>query len=322
MDLQFGNLANLQWSWLIGLVALVLLAAAILRRRALAQFATADRIDQLVPKGDQRRRFLKAALTLTCLAAMVLALIDIRWGKTWHEVPQKGIEVMFALDVSRSMLAQDVAPNRLDRAKQQISDMVDAMTGDRVGLIVFAGEARRRIPLTSHHNDFKQTLAEVGPQDVARGGSRLGSAIKVAADSFLDKTNDHKAIVLFTDGEDMKSDPMGQALRVHKARGVRIFTVGLGDMTHGGRIPIRSSRSNPSYLQYHGQQVWSKMNGEVLRQIASETGGAYIRPAPSRWIWLAFTVIISPVSSRRNSRRRASTAPSRVTNGLSARRWY
>jgi Ca-activated chloride channel family protein len=227
----------------------------------------------------------KDVLVLASLAAMVLALIDIRWGKIWREVPQKGIEVMFVLDVSRSMLAEDAAPNRLERAKQQISDMVDAMSGDRVGLVVFAGEARRRIPLTSHHNDFKQTLAEVGPQDVARGGSRLGDAIGAAADSFLDKTNDHKAMVLLTDGEDMESHPIEEARRVHQKRGVRIFTVGLGDEAQGARIPVRS-RGGKSYLQYNGQQVWSKMNGKVLRQIATETDGAYI-PAGAKQVDMA-----------------------------------
>jgi Ca-activated chloride channel family protein len=286
MDIQVGNVANLQWLWLLALVAAVLAVAAVLRRRALARFATANLIGQLIPAGGRVRRVAKAVLVLASLAAMVLALIDVRWGKTWRDVPQKGVEVMFVLDVSRSMLAQDAAPNRLDRAKQQINDMVDAMTGDRVGLVVFAGDARRRIPLTSHHNDFKQTLAEVGPQDVARGGSRLGDAIQAAADSFLNKTTDHKAIVLFTDGEDMESDPIKQAQKVHQERGVRIFTVGLGDATQGERIPVSTSRGERSYLQYNGQQVWSKMNGQVLRQIAADTDGAYI-PAGTKQVDMA-----------------------------------
>jgi len=286
MDIQVGNLANLQWLWLLAIVSVVVAVAAVLRRRALARFATANLIGQLIPAGGRMRRVAKAVLVLASLAAMVLALIDVRWGKTWRDVPQKGVEVMFVLDVSRSMLAQDAPPNRLDRAKQQITDMVDAMTGDRVGLVVFAGDARRRIPLTSHHNDFKQTLAEVGPQDVARGGSRLGDAIRVAADSFLNKTTDHKAIVLFTDGEDMESDPIKQAQKVHQERGVRIFTVGLGDATQGERIPVSTSRGDRSYLQYNGQQVWSKMNGQVLRQIATDTGGAYI-PAGTKQVDMA-----------------------------------
>jgi len=286
MDIQFGNLANLQWLWLIALVITVLIVAAVARRRALARFATANLIDQLIPPGGRIRRLAKAALILASMAAMVLALVDIRWGKAWRDVPQKGIEVMFVLDVSRSMLAQDTAPNRLDRAKQQITDMVDAMTGDRVGLVVFAGEARRRIPLTSHHNDIKQTLAEVGPQDIALGGSRLGDAIRTAADSFLSKTNDHKAIVLFTDGEDMESDPVKNARRVNKERGARIFTVGLGDMTQGGRIPVRTSGGDTSYLQHNGQQVWSKMNGNILRKIATKTDGVYI-PAGTKQVDMA-----------------------------------
>ena len=216
---------------------------------------------------------------------MVLALMDIRWGKTWQEVPQKGIEVMFALDVSRSMLAEDVAPNRLARAKQQIGDMVDEMAGDRIGLVAFAGETRQSVPLTTHYDDFKQVLETVGPQTVRRGGSRLASAIEAAADGFIDKTNDHKAIVIFTDGEDQESEPVELARKLFEEKGIRIFTVGLGNMDQGSRIPDSESRSG-DYLEYEGQQVWSKMNGEILKEIATVTKGAYV-PAGTKRVNMA-----------------------------------
>src|SRR6185312_14360819 len=172
-------------------------------------------------------------LITASMALMVLALVDFRWGKVWREVPQKGIEVMFVLDVSRSMLAEDAAPNRLERAKQQIKDTIDEMAGDRVGLLVFAGDTKQQIPLTTHYDDFKQMLDEVGPQNVRRGGSRLGDAITAASQSFLTKSNAHKAMVVFTDGEDQESKPIEAARRAHKETGVRIFTVGLGDMEKG-----------------------------------------------------------------------------------------
>ena len=148
------------------------------------------------PEGGARDR---------ALLALVLALIDIRWGKIWREVPQKGIEVMFVLDVSRSMLAEDAKPSRLERAKQQIGDMLEAMAGDRVGLVVFAGERVQLVPLTSHYQDFRQTLRDVGPENVDRGGSRLGDALQLAASGFLDQTGDHKAVVVLTDGEDQET---------------------------------------------------------------------------------------------------------------------
>jgi Ca-activated chloride channel family protein len=183
------------------------------------------------------------------------------------------------------MLAEDASPNRLTRAKQQIKDMVDEMAGDRVGLVAFAGDTRQSVPLTSHYEDFKQTLDSVGPHTVRSGGSRLGDAIAAAANGFLSKTNEHKAIVIFTDGEDQESNPVDVAKKLYADQGIRIFTVGLGDMDQGARIPETESRRG-GFVQYQGQQVWSKMNGKVLEQIAIETNGAYI-PAGTRRVNMA-----------------------------------
>ncbi|MCG8584824.1 MAG: VWA domain-containing protein [Pirellulales bacterium] len=286
MDIQLGNPANLYWLWLAISVGAVFIAAVAARRAALARFATSNLVRQLVPRGSASRRIAKAALATTAIVALVLALVDVRWGRDWREVPQKGIEVMFVLDVSRSMLAEDASPNRLERAKQQIRDMIDEMRGDRVGLVVFAGDVRQRIPLTSNYQDFKLALDEVGPHSVDRGGSRLGDAIRAATRSFLDKTNDHKAIVAFTDGEDHESEPLAAAEDAADTKGVRVFTVGLGDFEQGARIPVEHMSRHRAYLQHNGEHVWSKMNGEVLEQIASKTGGAYI-PAGTKQVDMA-----------------------------------
>ena len=286
MDIQFGNLSNLNLLWVVAAVIAVMVLAVVARRRAVARFATANLATRLQATRNTGRQFLKAALVTATLCALVLALIDIRWGRTWREVPQKGIEAMFVLDVSRSMLAEDASPNRLERAKQQISDMLEAMAGDRVGLVVFAGEARQLVPLTSHYHDFKQTLSDVGPQNVERGGSRLGDALRLAADGFLDQTGNHKAIVVFTDGDDQESDPVKVAENLHRDQGIRIFTVGLGDIDQGARIPQRQAGRQQSYLQHEGQQVWSKMNGAVLKQVALAADGAYI-PAGTKQVDMA-----------------------------------
>lgn len=156
------------------------------------------------------------------------------------------------------------------------------MAGDRVGLIVFAGEAKQLIPLTTHYDDFKQSLDEVGPQNVRRGGSRLGDAIEAASHAFLTKSNAHKAMVIFTDGEDQESKPLEVAKRVQEATGVRIFTVGLGDVVQGSRIPVGAD-SQKEFLTHDGQEVWSKQNGDILREIAMTTGGAYI-PAGTKQV--------------------------------------
>jgi Ca-activated chloride channel family protein len=285
MDIQFGNPNNI---YLLGVVALGLGVsgwAVVARRRAAGKFATASLRNRVMTSRDGSRHWISAILVSVSLGLLAIALTDIRWGKTWREVPQKGIEVMFVLDVSRSMLAEDASPNRLQRAKQQIKDMVDEMAGDRVGLVTFAGETRQSVPLTSHYEDFKQTLDSVGPHTVRSGGSRLGDAIAAAANGFLSKTNEHKAIVVFTDGEDQESNPVEIAQQLHAEKGIRIFTVGLGDMDQGARIPETQSRRG-GFVQHDGQQVWSKMNGKVLEQIATDTNGAYI-PAGTRRVNMA-----------------------------------
>jgi Ca-activated chloride channel family protein len=282
MDIQFGNLSHLNLLWLVGFCLAAALFAVIARRQALRRFATANLLRSVLPQRGSMRRNLAAGSAILALAFMVVALVDVRWGKVWREVPQKGIEVMFVLDVSRSMLADDAAPNRLERAKQQIKDTIDEMTGDRVGLVVFAGEAKQQIPLTTHYDDFKQSLDEVGPQNVRRGGSRLGDAIDTAASSFLTKSNSHKAMVIFTDGEDQESKPVEAAKRAYETAGVRIFTVGLGNVAQGSRIPV-GAENNRQYLTHDGQPVWSKQNGDILREIAKATDGAYI-PAGTKQV--------------------------------------
>lgn len=282
MDIHYGNLSQLNWLWLVAACVAAVIFAAVARRRARSHFATANLLGRLCPATAAARRAMSAALVMAAMALLVVALVDIRWGRVSHEVPQKGIEVMFVLDVSRSMLAEDAVPNRLERAKQQIKDTVDEMAGDRVGLFVFAGDARQQIPLTTHYDDFKQALDEVGPQNVRRGGSRLGDAIEAASRAFLTKSNAHKAMIIFTDGEDQESEPVAAARRAHKETGVRIFTVGLGDIQTGARIPTHTG-NRPDYLTHDGEQVWSKLHGDILRQVATESDGAYI-PAGTKQV--------------------------------------
>ena len=181
------EIGNPEMAWLLAAVPVVMLLyvrSTWLNRRARQKFGCVE---------GQGRWFADSVSLLLLsfgVALLALACMDIRWGKTTREVPQRGLEVVFALDVSRSMLAQDAKPNRLARAKQQIKDMLAEMAGDRVGLVVFAGDAKQAVPLTNHYHDFQEKLDSVGPDSVSVGGSRLGVAIKAASDAFLSKTND------------------------------------------------------------------------------------------------------------------------------------
>lgn len=284
MDFQVGNIRFL---WLLGAVGcggLLTLVATVARRRARKRFASAKLVDRMIPDSAAGTRTASAMLVAAALSLLSLALLDIRWGKTAREVPQKGLEVVFALDVSRSMLAEDTSPTRLERAKQQIGDLLDEMTGDRVALVLFAGESRLQVPLTSHYDDFRQSLESAGPESLNRGGSRLGEALETAAGAFLEKTGSHRTILLFTDGEDQESGPAEIARRLHAEKGIRIFTVGLGDIDRGSRIP--DTGDGRGFVEYRGEPVWSRLNGKVLGEIAAASGAAFV-PAGTRQVDMA-----------------------------------
>ena len=280
------EIGNPEMAWLLVAVPVVVLLcvrSAWLNRRCRRQFGGPER------QAGGLTNFVSTMLLTSGVALLPLACMDIRWGKTTREVPQRGLEVVFALDVSRSMLAQDAKPNRLSRAKQQIKDMLAEMAGDRVGLVAFAGDAKQAVPLTNHYHDFQQKLDSVGPDFVSVGGSRLGVAIKAASEAFLSKTNDHKTIVLFTDGEDQESKPVELTKQLHEENGLRIFTVGLGDVAEGARIPNDGGgqgRRREQFVQHNGQQVWSKLNGDILKRIATESDAAYI-PAGTKRVNMA-----------------------------------
>ncbi|MCD4825026.1 MAG: VWA domain-containing protein [Phycisphaerae bacterium] len=286
MEMIFNHPEYWNLLWIVTAVAVLVIAGIFLRRRAIDRFAGTKLQPHLLPRVSSWRRWTRAGLFVLAMLLMAGAMTDPRWGKKWAEIPQKGVDVIFALDVSRSMLAGDVSPNRLSRAKQYICDMMDEMGGDRVGLVVFAGKTKQKVPLTSNYSDVKMALEEIDTQSVGRGGSLIGDAIRTAAGCFVDKTADHKAIVVITDGEDHESYPVEAARRALRQKGIRVYTVGLGDMSHGSRIPVRRTGEGTFYLKQNGQEVWTKLDGKMLEKTALAGGGAYI-PAGTRQVDMA-----------------------------------
>jgi len=263
--------------WLWAAVGMAVLLGLSIRARgaAMRRFAESSLGARLTPELGALRRWVRAVLLVVTLVALTVALLDIRWGRRVIQLPQRGVDVIAVLDVSRSMLAEDVPPNRLSRAKQMISDMMDRMGGDRVGVISFAGDASLSCPLTGDFGAVRMVLADITPRSSQRGGSMLGDAVRLAGDSFTDDVKDHKAIIVFTDGEDQGSMPVEAARQVYQERGVRVYTVGIGDAAEGARIPIESNGSR-TYLTYDGEEVWSKMDTNVLQSMALAGGGAFV----------------------------------------------
>lgn len=280
MDIRFEHLRYVHLLWIVAALLALTVYGFARKRRALQRFATISVLGDLLPDFSLRRQWLKAVLVLAGMAVLVGGVIDPRWGVYWEEVPRRGVDIIFVLDVSRSMLAEDVAPNRLERAKQDIRDMLEVLGGDRVGLVTFAGVATLKCPLTTNYGSFRMTLDEVGTQAAARGGTLLGDAVRVAAESFVDPVKKYKLIVVLSDGEDQGSYPVEAARKVQTERGIRVFTVGLGDASEGARVPLEQAGPK-TYLQHNGQEVWTKMDPTTLQQMALAGDGAYI-PAGTR----------------------------------------
>ncbi len=283
-EFQLNHLEALHWLWAVAAIAAALVLGLHLRGRALQRFATAGLLARLVPDACAARRRLRVALLVAASVSLVAALLDPRWGVTFEQVQQRGIDMVVVLDVSRSMTASDArpsgrattesaGPSRLEKAKQLISDLVDQLAGDRVALVTFAGSATLDCPLTIDTGAFRLALESAGPETATLGGSLLGDALRVAGGAFTDDVPDHKVIVLFSDGEDHGSYAVEAAGRIRQERSIPIYVVGLGDDREGARVPAAAGRG---WLTHDGQEVRSKMNAAALRQIAEAGGGAFV----------------------------------------------
>lgn len=281
MDVQFDNELAIHLFWAIPLLTLVYVYGFYKRRRALASFATPNLIVRLATTVSFGRQRIKATLAVLAIAFLIMALTGPRWGVHFEDVQRRGIDIIFCLDVSRSMLAEDVAPNRLERAKQYIRDVVERLAGDRVGLVTFAGGSVVQCPLTIDYGTFRMVLSDVGIRSSARGGTLIGDAVRMAAGSFADEVKKYKAIILITDGEDQESYPVEAASTAFSERGVRIYTIGIGDLDEGARIPI-TQNGQRTYLQHDGQEVWTKLDTKTLEHMALAGGGAYIPAGTSQ----------------------------------------
>lgn len=266
--------------WLVPVLAALLVYSQRQSQQALLRFINTEMAYRLAPAFNRWRFWGKSAALLGAIAAIVICLARPQYGKYFEEVSARGAEVFVLLDVSRSMLAEDVVPSRLARAKSDILDLLEKMPGDRVGLIAFAGAPSVQVPLTLDHGFFRMILQDIGPNSAPRGGTMIGDAIRKAIEQFENSSQSDRAIVLITDGGDQDSLPI-EAATLAAERKIRIISIGLGDPAEGSRIPQQTSSGERRYLQYEGQEVWSKMEDKTLKEIAATTSGAYI-PAQTR----------------------------------------
>lgn len=268
--------ANPQYLWLLTLIPLfVVLFAGVAaqRRRRLARFGNPDTLAELMPEVSNGRVVLKFILFCGAVALVVLAAARPQFGSKLREEKARGVEMMLVVDVSNSMLAEDFEPNRLERTKYAINRLFDGLKQDRVGLIVFAGEPRVQLPITSDYRMAKAFARRIDPSQVSVQGTAIGKALEQALLSFSGETDEKRsrAIILITDGENHDDDAVAVAKRAAE-QGIRIYTIGIGT-PEGAPIEI----DGEFIRDEQGEMVVSKLNEEMLAQIADLTGGAYVR---------------------------------------------
>jgi Ca-activated chloride channel family protein len=246
------------------------------RKKKLAILGDHGLIEKLSPYANKRKRILKSILFTLGLSSLILALCNLQTGSKLTEVKREGAEIIVCLDVSNSMLAQDLSPNRLTRAKYALEQMIDLLEGDRLGLVIFAGEAYVQLPITTDYNAAKMFLESIGPGMIAVQGTNLGAAINKAAESFSKDEGKNRSIILITDGENHEPEAINAATQAAKS-GIMINTIGIGS-ENGVPIPMLQNGMIKGYRKdKEGNTVITKLNSQVLKEIAVKGNGVYVQ---------------------------------------------
>ena len=266
--------ANPQYLYLLAVVPLLtalFLWALHDRRKRLARFGDPETVKSLMPEASTGRIKLKFLLFVTAVTLLILAAARPQFGSKLREQKSQGIEMMLAIDISNSMLAEDFAPNRLERTKYAVDKLFDGLKQDRVGVVVFAGDATVQLPITSDYRMAKAFAKRISPSMAAVQGTSIAKALSLAEMSFSSDSDASRAIILITDGEDHEGQVLEAAQRAAD-QGIKIFAIGIGT-PEGAPIQI----GNEFIKDEKGNMVVSKLDEEMLQQITQMTGGAYVR---------------------------------------------
>src|SRR5437870_358030 len=271
------NFGAPNWLWTLAILPLLVLLYAQAERRSaikLREFVSPRLLSQLAGNVDRVRRAIRFALVLLALALAIMALAKPRWGYTYEDVKRRGLDLLFGVDTSRSMLSNDVAPNRLERVKLAAQDLITELQGDRAGLIAFAGRAFLQAPLTIDYDAAVESINDLDTKTIPEGGTNISEAIALATQTFGKSAMGNRALIIFTDGEELSGDAVKDAKKAADA-GVKIFTVGVGT-AQGSLIPVEGKSEGGFVKDVKGQVVKSKLDEDRLREIAQTTGGIYL----------------------------------------------
>ncbi|MBS1647995.1 MAG: VWA domain-containing protein [Bacteroidetes bacterium] len=268
-----------EFLWVLAIVpAIILVFIGLLasRKKKLRQLGDYTLIKNMIPDASRSKPIVKFILYCFALTFLILAICNLQTGSKLQKVKREGADIMICLDVSNSMLAEDLKPNRLERAKQAIEQMINKLQGDRIGIIVFAGEAYTQLPITIDYASAKLFLNAISPNMIERQGTDISTAIEKAAESFGKDEGKNKAIIIITDGEDHEEDAIKAAEEAGK-NGISINTIGIGSDA-GVPIPIYNNGVPSGYKKdKEGNTVVTKLNQQLLQSIAGAANGVYVK---------------------------------------------
>lgn len=266
--------ANIEFLYLLLLVPVFVVLFELMvarRRKSLAQFGSQSALRRLAPDMSIAKLRWKFWIFVVAVALVVVAAARPQAGSKLREVEREGVEIMVAIDVSNSMLASDFSPNRLERTKYAVSRVIEGLSEERIGVVVFAGDAYVQLPITSDYLTARNFVERISPTQVTKQGTAIGAAIDLATSAFSSDSEGSRVVVLVTDGENHEDDALAAAERAAE-KGVQVYTIGIGT-PEGAPINI----GDDFVRDDNGEIVVSKLDETTLQKIAATTGGAYIR---------------------------------------------
>ncbi len=272
---RFAN-PDFLWGFLILPLLIVLFTLSrVARRRALRRFGSENLLKVLMPYASGVRPVFKSMVVLLALVFFIFGLARPQFGSKLKKIKREGVELVIALDVSNSMLAEDIEPNRLERAKRAISRLIDRLSDDKIGLIVFAGEAFTQLPVTTDYNAAKMFLTSVQTNIVPVQGTAIGAAIELASRSFSPSGEANKAIIIITDGENHEDNAVDIARQAAES-GIIVHTIGMG-LPQGAPIPVYRNGQKDYKKDEQGNTIITKLNEPMLEKISAAGMGIYVR---------------------------------------------
>lgn len=265
-----------KWAFIsLPILFLLYFMARVRANSLLKKFADSRFVSALAPSASKSKHWFKFILSFLALTSLIFGLMNLQSGSKLEEVEREGIEIIVALDISNSMLAEDIQPSRLERAKQSVMKLIDNLTNDKLGLIIFAGESFLQLPITTDYSAAKLLISTISPDLIPTQGTAIGSAIELSQESFSED-DVNKVLIVITDGENHEDDALGMAEKAAEDE-IYVNTIGMGSVD-GAPIPIYESGRRVGYRKDRsGETVVTKLNEGMLRQIAATGNGRFVR---------------------------------------------